>query len=511
MKKQLQRGVIYYRVSTAEQAERGFSLENQREACLKYAKNKGIDVIAKFHDDGLSAKTTNRKGLQQMLQYCSTKNNKIDCVIVNKVDRLSRDVNDYTSIFTQLKGHGITLISTTEAIDNTPFGKCVGNIMATFAQLDNDMRSERVTAGIKKCIESGRWPFKARIGYLNYTDADGIKSIVVDPKKAPLVRTIFNEFAKGIYTEEEIRQKVNEKGLRTKTGKEISAQLIHKILCDKFYISIMTMHGIEYPASHESIISNDIFYQCQKFMKKYDKSTNMSLQKKNEAFPLRNFVLCGECTRPLTASFSTSHTGKKFPYYRCYNKQCNAPKSLPKNKLESEFFDFLKEITPDKRYLKVIRHMALELWEKKYKELNTTNEQIQREIEVLKEKKRKTFDLLGKGIIDDDDFKEELDRIKLSIEDKEELLHQTPREDFDLAKAMDTCFDFFLHIPEYWKKAKYTQKIQLQGSIFSKNPSYHYPKFGTPNFSLIFGQKKDFAHAKSLLVAPRGIEPLFSG
>ena len=506
-----QRGVIYYRVSTVEQAERGFSLENQREACLRYAQSKDIDIVAQYHDDGLSAKTTNRKGLQEMLQYCFTKSNKIDCLIVNKIDRLSRDVNDYTSIFTQLKGKGINLISTTEAIDNTPFGKCVGNIMATFAQLDNDMRSERVTAGMKKCIESGRWPFKARIGYLNHTDADGNKSIIVDLKKAPIIRFIFNEFSKGVHTEEEIRNKINDKGLRSSTGKKISAQLIHKILRDKFYISIMTTGGIEYPASHEPLVSNDVFYQCQKFIRKYNKSTNMSLQKKNEAFPLRNFVLCGECSRPLTASFSTSHTGKKFPYYRCYNKQCTAPKSLPKDKLENEFFDFLKEITPDKRYLKVIQHMALEVWEKKYKELNFTNEKIGKEIEILKEKKRKMFDLLGKGIIDDDDFKEELDRIKSSIQDKEELLNQTPREDFDLKKAIDTCFDFFLHMPEYWKKADYTQKIKLQGSIFSKKPSYHYPRFGTPNFSLIFVQKKDFAHAKSLLVAPRGIEPLFSG
>ncbi len=511
MKKQLQRGVIYYRVSTAEQAERGFSLENQREACLHYAKSNGIDVIGEYHDDGISAKTTNRKGLQELLQFCAVKSNNIDCVIVNKVDRLSRDVNDYTSIFTQLKGRGITLISTTEAIDNTPFGKCVGNIMATFAQLDNDMRSERVTAGMKKCIESGRWPFKARIGYINHTDTDGNKSIIVDHKKAPLVRFIFNEFSKGVYTAEEVRQKVNAKGLRSSSGKEVSPQFIHKILSDKFYISIMTMNGVEYPASHESIVSNDIFYQCQKFMRKYDKKTNMSLKKKNELFPLRNFVLCGECHRPLTASLSTSHTGKKFPYYRCYNKECNAPKSLSKDKLESEFFDYLKEISPDKRYLKVIRHMALELWEKKYKEMNVSNEQINKEIEVLKEKKRKTFDLLGKGIIDDEDFKEELDRIKTNIQKKEELLHLTPKEDFDLEKAMDMCFNFFLQVPEYWQSAPYTEKIQLQSSIFSKKPSYHYPKFGTPDFSLIFQQKRDSAHAKSLLVAPRGIEPLLHG
>jgi hypothetical protein len=207
----------------------------------------------------------------------------------------------------------------------------VGNIMATFAQLDNDMRSERVAAGMKKCIESGRWPFMAPIGYINHIDTGGKKTIIVDHKKAPLVTYIFDEFAKGLYTEEEIRQRVNLQGLRSHKGKEISSQMIHKILVDRFYIGSMTMNGVDYQGTHKPLTTKETFYKCQKFLRKYDKSTVMALSQSDENFPLRNFVLCGRCTRPLTAAFSTSHTGKKFPYYRCYNKLCSAPRSLARD------------------------------------------------------------------------------------------------------------------------------------------------------------------------------------
>ncbi len=510
MEKILKRGVIYYRVSTAEQAEHGFSLENQKEACLSHADKRGIEIVAEFHDDGQSAKTANRKGLQEMIKYCSVKSHRIDCVIVNKVDRLSRDVNDYTSIYANFTKSGISLISTTEAINDTSFGKCVGNIMATFAQLDNDMRSERVTAGLKKCIESGRWPFMAPIGYTNFIDTTGKKTIIVDKTKAPLVTYIFKEFAKGVYTEEEIRQRVNVQGLRSNKGKEISSQMIHKILVDRFYIGSMTMNGIDYQGTHQPLTTAITFYQCQKFLRKYDKSTVMALSNPNESFPLRNFVLCGRCGRPLTAAFSTSHTGRKFPYYRCYNKLCNAPKSMPKEKLENDFFEYLKEITPDKRYLKVIRHMALEVWEKKYKEINKTTEQVAKESEQLKLEKRKLFDMLGRGLIDENDFKEQLEVIKLAIEEKEIHLNEAPKENYNFEEALDLCFNFFLTVPDYWKQATYNQKIKLQGSIFSKKPSYQYPSFETPNFSLIFQQKRGLASANPPVVVPTGIEPVFS-
>lgn len=183
---------------------------------------------------------------------------------------------------------------------------------------------------------------------------------------------------------------------------------------------------------------------------------------------------------------------------------------MPKEKLENEFLEYLKEMTPDKRYLKVMRRMALEVWDKKYKDINKNIEQSTKELERLKLEKGKLFDMLSRGLIDENDFKEQLDVVKQAIEEKQLRLFDSPRENYNFEEALDLCFDFFLKIPDYWSKATYDQKIKLQGSIFSQKPFYKYPSFETPNFSLIFQQKKELACANSPVVAPTGIEPVFS-
>lgn len=502
------KGVIYYRVSTAEQAERGFSLEHQRDACLRNAESKSVTVAAEFHDDGFSAKTTDRDGLQEMLKFCSIKSNKIAYVIVYKVDRLSRDVSDYSTIKTLLNRLGIQLLSVTENIDDTPAGKFMGNVMATIAQWDNDVRSERVAAGMKKCIESGRWPFKAPVGYLNYINPTGQKEIIVDQQKGKLITFIFNEFAKGLYTEEVIRKKVNMLGLRSHYGKEISPQLIHRILADKFYLGIMTMGGRQYKGSHIPLITVEVFEDCQKQLRKFNKGVNISLSRPDESFPLRHFVRCGSCTRPLTAAFSTGKSGRKFPYYRCYFKSCTSPKSVAKKILEAQFLEYLHKITPSRKYLNAFRSVAIDVWEKKYKQVNLGRETLTNKMEELKQEKQRIVELAKKGIMEDDEAKADLDKVKGKILETEIQLGQISDERFDLKEAIDYCFDFLLHIPEYWQKGTFQQKRRLQSSIFSKSPSYFYPKFETPEFSLIFGQKRDLTSVKSLFVASTGIEPV---
>lgn len=154
--------------------------------------------------------------------------------------------------------------------------------------------------------------------------------------------------------------------------------------------------------------------------------------------------------------------------------------------------------------------MALEVWEKNYKEFNVNQDQLITEIKQLKREKRNTFDLLGKGLISETDFKEQLDNIKVSIDEKETSLTETPKDDFDFEQALDSCFNFFETIPDYWKEIEYSEKIKLQSSIFSKKPTYQNSTFETPKFSLIFQQKRGFASANPPVVAPTGIEPVFS-
>jgi hypothetical protein len=89
-----------------------------------------------------------------------------------------------------------------------------------------------------------------------------------------------------------------------------------------------------------------------------------------------------------------------------------------------------------------------------------------------------------KGIMEDDEAKTDLDKIKGKILETEIQLGQISDERFDLKEAIDYCFDFLLHIPEYWQKGTFQQKKRLLSSIFSKRPSYFYPKFESKHLLL---------------------------
>jgi len=146
----------------------------------------------------------------------------------------------------------------------------MGTFMAANAQLDNDLKSERVKSCMRERIKNGVWYNKAPIGYKNGRSEDGKKTIDVDSTKAKVITWCFEEFAKGIYTLEDIRHKANKKGLRTATGKEISAQTISKIINNTFYYGLMhsKAHDEYFQGTHIPIISEDTYFRCQEILSK---------------------------------------------------------------------------------------------------------------------------------------------------------------------------------------------------------------------------------------------------
>ncbi len=117
------RAVLYLRVSTKEQAERGgksegFSIPAQRQACERRAETLRADVVDEFVDRGESAKTAHRPELQRMLAFIAEA--RVDYVIVHKLDRLARSREDDVQINLAIKASGASLVSCTENIDETP-------------------------------------------------------------------------------------------------------------------------------------------------------------------------------------------------------------------------------------------------------------------------------------------------------------------------------------------------------------------------------------------------------
>ncbi len=149
---------IYCRVSTKEQVEEGNSLTTQERNCRDYAAKNGYEVAEVFIEQGESAKTADRPQLQRLLSFCSLKKNGINAVIAYKIDRISRNVDDYSQIRLLLKRYNVEIKSTTEHFENTPAGRFMENIIANVGQFDITTLVGKAPLSPKKRLKRLIWP-----------------------------------------------------------------------------------------------------------------------------------------------------------------------------------------------------------------------------------------------------------------------------------------------------------------------------------------------------------------
>jgi len=202
--------VIYLRVSNIEQAQtdekEGYSIAAQREACLKYIQNKGWELIDEYVDRGESARSAHRPQLQQMLTRIR-KSKDVDAVVVHKIDRLARNLEDHTAIKAVFKKAGAFLDSVVENIEDTASGRLVEGIHALMAEFYSANLAGEIKKGMDQKVKAGGWPHRAPVGYKNVREGTrNIARISVDPETAPYIKEAFKLYSTGNYSLEDIRE-----------------------------------------------------------------------------------------------------------------------------------------------------------------------------------------------------------------------------------------------------------------------------------------------------------------
>lgn len=497
-------GIIYCRVSSKDQIE-GTSLGSQERLCREYAERNNITILKVYIERGESAKTANRTEFNKALAFCSDKKNDVTFFIVYKLDRFARNQEDHVMVRALLKKAGTDLRSVTETIDETPIGKAMEGMISVFAELDNNMRTERTKQGMMERLKQGVWVWSAPLGY--YRPYKG-SNIVPEPQISNLIRLAFEEYSKGTYTYQKIASFLAKKGLRTKQGKEPSAQLMQKILTNPIYCGKIDVWG-GHKGVFEAIISESLFQRCQP---DYMKSAHASPRSfNNPLFPLRKLVICEKCQTPITGSSSTGRHGVKYPYYHHPHPSCDKAKSIPKKSFEQLFIECLDTITPDARYEKLFKAVVLDIWKNNYKTMDMENAKIRRDITALEAERQKVFDFHRAGKYTDDDFLEQKNKINDTINQKHSLIQEKREEEFEMEEMLDYCFSYIRTTAKSWIKADYATKLRLQKLVFAGSINYDGEKFGTPDLRLVYKINQHFRADKSSLVALRGIEPLFTG
>jgi len=228
----------YLRVSSRRQAQRGggddegYSLPAQRDAAKKKAADLGAVIIKEFIDRGASAKVIDRKDIQEMLDYIRDYEGKIDYVIIHKVDRLARNRFDDGDITRFLQERGIQLVSTTEAIDETPSGMLLHGIMASIAEFYSRNLATEVLKGMKKKASFGGTVSKAPVGYINVRKVDEMgreyRTVELDEERAPFVRQAFELYATGDWTINDLAEHLALRGFTTRGTPNIPSKPIDR-------------------------------------------------------------------------------------------------------------------------------------------------------------------------------------------------------------------------------------------------------------------------------------------
>ena len=299
--------VIYARYSSDNQREE--SIEGQIRECTAYAEKNGITIVKHYIDRAISAKTDNRPEFQQMIKDSDKK--LFDIVLVWKLDRFARNRYDSARYKTQLKKNGVKLMSATEIISEGPEGIILESVLEGYAEYYSADLSEKVIRGMTENALKGKFSGGAiPFGYTINAD----RRFEIDPLTAPFVAETFQRYNDG-QTMREIRDWLNEKGIKNKRGGPMSFNVIQHMLSNRRYIGELKYRDILIPDAIPPIVSVEIFNEVQEKMLKNKKAP--ARRKAEDDYLLTTKLHCGCCGALMFGESGTSRTGEVHRYYKC--------------------------------------------------------------------------------------------------------------------------------------------------------------------------------------------------
>jgi site-specific DNA recombinase len=373
-KAKIVRCAIYTRKSTEEGLQQEFnSLDAQREAGEAFIvsqKHEGWQVVAEHFDDGgFSGGNMDRPALKRLL--AAVESGSVDCVVVYKVDRLSRALMDFARIIELFDQNGVSFVSVTQQFNTTTsIGRLTLNILLSFAQFEREIISERTRDKMSAARRKGKWiGGQPVLGY--DIDPKGGR-LVVNPEEAEQVKTLY-----GLYLELgsllPVLQAAERRGILTKRwttedgnvrgGQRISKGTLHYILTNAIYTGMVDHKGKLYPGEHERIIDQNTWDRVQETFRR-NRGDNGASQRNKFGALLRGLLFCVPCGAPMMHTY-TMRKSKRYRYYVCYNAQqkgwnsCET-KSVSAPAIESAVLDSIRRLGTDPKLADAVAVEAIE-------------------------------------------------------------------------------------------------------------------------------------------------------
>jgi site-specific DNA recombinase len=359
------RCAIYTRKSTSEGLDRAFnSLDAQREACEAYVasqKTLGWQVLPTRYDDGgFTGGNMERPAVQQLL--ADVQRGLVDCVVVYKVDRLSRSLLDFARIIQLFEDHHVHFVSVTQHFNTADsMGRLTLNILLSFAQFEREIISERTRDKIAAARRRGQWAGGRPI--LGYDLVPGEHRLTVNPVEAERVRAIFR-----MYLEKEsvlaTAQALNARGWTTKrwtaaNGKTIGGRPfdranLYPLLTNVAYIGKVRYRDETHAGLHEAIVDSATWENVQRLRRRNARTAGSFLRNKHGAL-LKGLLRCQACDAAMVQMVSRKGP-KLHRYYVCTKAQKRGYDQCPTGtilagRLEQAVCDQLRRLAKESKGL----------------------------------------------------------------------------------------------------------------------------------------------------------------
>lgn len=397
--KTMSTAILYIRVSTDEQAVKGYSMKNQEDRLIQYCEANNIVVLQVIRED-YSAKTFSRPEWKSMLKSFNLKKlQRPDLVLFTRWDRFSRNAGDAYYMIAYLKQICIEVQAIEQKIDlSIPENKLVLALYLAVSEVENDRRALNIKRALHKAKQEGRWMGPAPKGYINRTTEAGNKLIVPIEPEATMIRNLFSRIAEGNISIREMHRTT------IKSGFKCSLNNFCRLLRNPVYCGKINVPDFENDKNcivqgiHEGLISEGLFEKVQSVLEGRTKKTIP--KGKNILFPFRGIFICPECSRVLTGSISKG-SKSYYAYYHCYN---GCKFRIRASKIDDQFMEFLKGFSLPEVIINLFRIIIKKLSDSNHKDYAIKQHQVTKSLEHLFNRSIKAKELLLRGEINDEDF-----------------------------------------------------------------------------------------------------------
>jgi site-specific DNA recombinase len=352
------RCAVYTRKSNEEGLQQAFnSLDAQREAAQAYIasqRHEGWICLPQCYDDGgFSGGNMERPALQRLLADMAAGH--IDCVVVHRVDRLSRSLLDFAKMMAILDQHRVGLASVTQQFHTaSSMGRLILNVLLSFAQFERELISERTRDKIAATRRKGKWC--GGVPMLGYDVDHRTTKLAVNEQEAMHVRAIFELYLRW-QTLRGVVEELDQRGWRNKRwrtrkgqergGRRFTNTSLHLLLTSVVYIGQIKHKGQVYPGEHQGIVAEDVWQQVQDLLIAQRQTKGLSANRSL----LKGLLHCLSCGCPMTPTHATA-SSKRYRYYLCTGARklgrhrCPAPflTALP---LEQAVLEQLQHVSHD--------------------------------------------------------------------------------------------------------------------------------------------------------------------